>query len=252
MSDEKFIIEKRGLYYRPNARGYTGLKSEAGRYSFEEAVLRVGPNGPEGPQDGLGMWRESEAPDCSSNCPWDLKLIDEAERKAYRDGFSAGVRNADEEAALKALADMGQEWDADTAAAQVAAAYERAADLCVDQFQAHLDLVITGNPDNARNRESAANMAEKLSHEIRALATDTQTDALELVRRDAERAGYEWGVREALDIIGIYDESSDCPYCCDVAAINEKVTALLDKPTPDPDEQTEAAQDLAFRKAVSS
>ncbi|MDE4303987.1 hypothetical protein PXK30_03570 [Phaeobacter gallaeciensis] len=78
---EKFLIEKRGLYYRPDARGYTGLKREAGRYSFEEAAERVGPNGPEGPQDGMGMWRETEAPEFSSACAWDLKLVERTRRK---------------------------------------------------------------------------------------------------------------------------------------------------------------------------
>lgn len=72
---EMFLIEKNGWYYRPDASGYTGEKSEAGRYSFEEAAQRVGPNGPDGSQDGLSMWRESEAPEFSSGCPWDVKLL---------------------------------------------------------------------------------------------------------------------------------------------------------------------------------
>lgn len=73
---EKFLIEKRGLYYRPDAAGYTCLKRDAGRYSLEEAVERVGPNGPEGPQDGMGMWRESEAPLFSQACAWDVRLTE--------------------------------------------------------------------------------------------------------------------------------------------------------------------------------
>lgn len=72
---DMFLIEKNGWYYRPDASGYTGEKSEAGRYSFEEAAERVGPNGPDGPQDGLSMWREAEAPAFSSGCPWDVKLL---------------------------------------------------------------------------------------------------------------------------------------------------------------------------------
>ena len=82
---ELFLIEKRGFYYRPDAAGYTGLKEEAGRYSFEEAAERVGPNGPDGPRDGLGMWRESEAPEYSSACPWDVKM----KRESYLAGYSA-------------------------------------------------------------------------------------------------------------------------------------------------------------------
>ena len=90
---DMFLIEKRGFYYRPNAAGYTGLKMEAGRYTFEDAVQRVGPNGPEGPQDGMCMWREEDAPEYSQACPWDLKAISEAEKRAYREGYAAGKRD---------------------------------------------------------------------------------------------------------------------------------------------------------------
>ncbi|WP_104019083.1 hypothetical protein [Roseovarius nitratireducens] len=91
MSNDLYLIEKRGLYYRPNAAGYTGLKSQAGRYSFEDAAERVGPNGPDGPQDGMGMWRESEAPEYSSRCPWDLRMKDHAYRQGYADGKAQGA-----------------------------------------------------------------------------------------------------------------------------------------------------------------
>lgn len=74
MREDLFLIEKRGLYYRPKSAGYTGIKAEAGRYSFEEAAVIVGPNGPEGPQDGLAMWREDDAPDYSPNCCWEARL----------------------------------------------------------------------------------------------------------------------------------------------------------------------------------
>jgi hypothetical protein len=79
-----FLIEKRGLYYRPNAAGYTGIKSEAGRYTFDEAVVRVGPNGPDGPQDGMGIWHEDEAPDYSSSCYWDVRVRHERDTLAAR------------------------------------------------------------------------------------------------------------------------------------------------------------------------
>ncbi len=84
-----FLIEKRGLYYRPDAKGYTGLKSEAGRYTFEDAVERVGPNGPDGPQDGMAMWKEHEAPDYSPNCPWDLKMKTEAYNQGWADAIAS-------------------------------------------------------------------------------------------------------------------------------------------------------------------
>lgn len=63
-----YLIEKRGLYYRPNASGYTGLKSEAGRYSFEDAAVLAGPNGPDGSRDGIEIWREADAPDFAPAC----------------------------------------------------------------------------------------------------------------------------------------------------------------------------------------
>lgn len=81
-----FLIEKRGLYYRPDAAGYTGLKRDAGRYSFADAAVHCGPNGPDGSQDGLVVWEEDEAPEYSSRCPWDVKMEDQAYRSGYVDG----------------------------------------------------------------------------------------------------------------------------------------------------------------------
>lgn len=34
----QYLLVKRGLYWRPNAQGYTGIKSEAGRYSDRQSV----------------------------------------------------------------------------------------------------------------------------------------------------------------------------------------------------------------------
>lgn len=79
-----YLIEKRGLYYRPASSGYTGLKEDAGRYTFDEAVLIVGPNGPEGSRDGMAMWREDEAPEYSPSCAWDIKM----KREAYKQGWA--------------------------------------------------------------------------------------------------------------------------------------------------------------------
>ena len=43
MSDEpRFLLVKRGLYWRPNGKGYTGLKSEAGLYTLEDAAMSHG------------------------------------------------------------------------------------------------------------------------------------------------------------------------------------------------------------------
>jgi hypothetical protein len=35
----KWLLMKRGLYWMPNSQGYTGLKSEAGRYTDEEVAI---------------------------------------------------------------------------------------------------------------------------------------------------------------------------------------------------------------------
>ena len=60
-----------------------------------------------------------------------------------------------------------------------ARALERAMRLCSDQFDAHVTGAIYGLPENARPREAAANMAERLKYEIRALITDEMRKALE-------------------------------------------------------------------------
>lgn len=85
----QFLIEKQGLYYRPDSAGYTGLKSEAGRFTFEEAAMEAGPNGPDGPQDGISIWAEDEAPDFSTRCPWEAKAIQTARKAALKDAIKA-------------------------------------------------------------------------------------------------------------------------------------------------------------------
>lgn len=37
MTEPKYLLLKRGLYWRPNSCGYTGVKCAAGRYSLDEA-----------------------------------------------------------------------------------------------------------------------------------------------------------------------------------------------------------------------
>lgn len=142
---EQFLIEKRGLYYRPEARGYTGLKREAGRYSFEEAAERVGPNGPDGPQDGMGIWSEDDAPEFSRACAWDLKLVERTRRETievcrdvvscaretvihsgvttYVDGVREGHRRS--EAAISALLDRPSRKDPDISYPAVQAFLDR-------------------------------------------------------------------------------------------------------------------------------
>lgn len=48
-----YFIRKSGIYYRPNAQGYTSSKAEAGLYTLDEAIRRSHPNGPNGLRDGI-------------------------------------------------------------------------------------------------------------------------------------------------------------------------------------------------------
>lgn len=75
-----YLIEKYGLYYRPDASGYTGLKRCAGLYSYDEAHDRSHPNGQYGPRDGMRIWPLEEAPEFSSECPHDLIALERSRR----------------------------------------------------------------------------------------------------------------------------------------------------------------------------
>lgn len=113
-----FLIEKRGLYYRPKSAGYTGIKREAGRYTFEEAAVHGGPNGPDGSLDGISIWEEDEAPDFSSACAWDVKLVEKT-RQESADTISSLATERDqlrgelEEARDKALEEAAAYMDSE-------------------------------------------------------------------------------------------------------------------------------------------
>ena len=83
MGSECFLIEKRGLYYRPKSAGYTGIKRQAGRYTFDEAAVHGGPNGPDGCLDGISIWKEDEAPDFSSACAWDVRIAEKTRQEGF-------------------------------------------------------------------------------------------------------------------------------------------------------------------------
>jgi len=57
-----FLLMKRGLYYRPENCGYTGIKDHAGRYFASDAT----------PDSGVTAVHENEAPDFSPACFDDL------------------------------------------------------------------------------------------------------------------------------------------------------------------------------------
>ena len=51
---DMYVIHKSGRgYYRPEAKGYTFLASDAGFFTLEDAVVYTHPNGIDGPRDGL-------------------------------------------------------------------------------------------------------------------------------------------------------------------------------------------------------
>lgn len=69
--DEAWLVVKRGLYYRPEDCGYTGIRDEAGRYTLEEAKAREC-----SPKNGVAVTivKFSEAPLFSKACWSELAL----------------------------------------------------------------------------------------------------------------------------------------------------------------------------------
>lgn len=57
-SGERYLLVKRGLYYRPDNRGYTGIKDHAGRYLASDAS----------PDCGVTAIHEDQAPEYSEAC----------------------------------------------------------------------------------------------------------------------------------------------------------------------------------------
>ena len=71
VTDDRYLLVKRGLYYRPGNQGYTGIKEYAGRYPASDAS----------PDDGVTAIHEDEAPEYSQACYHDL-MAEHAVRKA--------------------------------------------------------------------------------------------------------------------------------------------------------------------------
>lgn len=62
VTQDCYLLVKRGLYYRPGNQGYTGIKEYAGRYPASDAS----------PDDGVTAIHEDEAPEYSQACYHDL------------------------------------------------------------------------------------------------------------------------------------------------------------------------------------
>lgn len=96
MTDARYLLVKRGLYYRPNNNGYTGIKEHAGRYRDVDALGL----------DSVTAIHEDEAPEYSAACFEDLKcahmqariaaLIEERDRlrEEAHDGWERGMQEA--------------------------------------------------------------------------------------------------------------------------------------------------------------
>lgn len=83
----EWLLMKRGLYYRPDDCGYTGIRDHAGRYSFEEAQDRA--------SNGVTIISLADAPEFSEACFDDLARKHLTEQRdairAERDRLAAEV-----------------------------------------------------------------------------------------------------------------------------------------------------------------
>lgn len=63
-AQKEYLLIKRGLYYRPDNIGYTGIKDQAGRYNESDAY----------PDAGVTAIHQDSAPDYSAACWPDIAL----------------------------------------------------------------------------------------------------------------------------------------------------------------------------------
>jgi hypothetical protein len=64
VTQAEYLLVKRGLYYRPDRKGYTGIKSEAGRYLESDAT----------PDCGVFAVHQDGAPQFSERCFPDVAI----------------------------------------------------------------------------------------------------------------------------------------------------------------------------------
>lgn len=86
MSESRYLLVKRGLFYGPNNQGYTGVKERAGRYPESDAR----------PADGVTAIHEDEAPMFAPACWHEVKaeyLLGKIEEvQSERDKYKAALR----------------------------------------------------------------------------------------------------------------------------------------------------------------
>jgi hypothetical protein len=100
LGDEPWVIIKRGLFYRPDNCGYTGIRDYAGHYSEDEAKATAD-------GDGVTCMKLSDAPEYSSACFSDLK-----EQHLQGRITTLTARVAEQDAEIARLSwDRGQMWE---------------------------------------------------------------------------------------------------------------------------------------------
>ena len=149
------LIEKRGLYYRPDSAGYTGLKEDAGRYTLEEVAIHF-PNTDSPNQDGMTFYHEDDAPEYSASCAWDVKLVHKA-CKEEREHALALVA-----AAYEAAAETCDVVTMDAIGDVIRAKGVEIAALTPDDAQAALDRMLQEEREKAL-REAAATITHDAS-----------------------------------------------------------------------------------------
>lgn len=82
-----YLLMKRGLYWRPNSQGYTGLKREAGRYTEEQAKAWADHDRTE-----TKAIHENDAPRFAPECSADSRVKDlQDENERLRDWLREAV-----------------------------------------------------------------------------------------------------------------------------------------------------------------
>ncbi|MCK0531491.1 hypothetical protein [Sphingobium agri] len=82
VTQDRYLLVKRGLYYRPGNQGYTGIKEYAGRYPASDAS----------PDDGVTAIHEDEAPEYSQACYHDLMAQHAAGKAAALEAEIASLK----------------------------------------------------------------------------------------------------------------------------------------------------------------
>ncbi len=88
-----YVLIKRGLYWRPNAMGYTGVLAEAGLYTEAEASARSRPG-----EDGVTMQLASEATEFAPACWQETKIAVLSQQVAHLRAENANLRDRVREA----------------------------------------------------------------------------------------------------------------------------------------------------------